>query len=431
MNTDDYIRSLEQIDQIARESTRGGEAVEQGNARARVESQQQPLQSLSVDEIRKICTAEGVRGTRSQGKRLGKDQLILLINSQRAESQQLAAAVAAVGGSQAVTTANTIIPPSSSSSALPPAATDSRASLQLRFLNVALSDLFRSDFLRSGDKPTRVALDQKATGSSSPFWARLTKAFNQGAPCTDFDEFIPCAEVGVHPFLRTVQIRMGPLLRSYTPEEVHAIWKALQRGYRQKHANFNQSGNHSQGADEFAKFIHRSDFGCFYLFQWVSMFPDIKDFVASTVPKCGSRQAANISNATKKRRSDSDIAAALHDGAEATRELVRAEAAQNDRNSEAQYLSALIDLQRKCVEDISTYTSQADQLDVVGADTTIVRNQCREAKKLLTSVNGRVSNIISASTSTSADDTRRSHSEASSSSSWSGASTVNHDHKYV
>eukprot|EP00918_Siedleckia_nematoides_P085022 GHVU01186920.1.p1 GENE.GHVU01186920.1~~GHVU01186920.1.p1 ORF type:complete len:322 (+),score=57.15 GHVU01186920.1:327-1292(+) len=256
-----------------------------------------PLEQRPSDEIRKLCVAEGVRGTRDGKKRKTKKELVVLLKEHIENSSQTAAAIDVISSSSSSSSSSSNINSSSNnnhnSSNITnniPLPVDSKQALHIRLLNVLFSDALRDDFIHSGDKPSKVAFDTKATGAASPFWGRVAAAFNSLTPQADIDKFVPCTDGGPHSFLSKLDIRLGPLWkRDYTSEDVFGMWHALKRTYKAKAANFNQSGNHDQGEEAFTGFIHRTDAGYFYLFQWISVFPELEDFVTGTISDGGGK----------------------------------------------------------------------------------------------------------------------------------------------
>eukprot|EP00918_Siedleckia_nematoides_P058323 GHVU01127285.1.p1 GENE.GHVU01127285.1~~GHVU01127285.1.p1 ORF type:complete len:496 (-),score=78.39 GHVU01127285.1:369-1856(-) len=363
------------------------------------------LDSLPADVIRRLCTSEGVEGRRDGKKRKSKPELIDLLRAHRKKRQQLQAAAAVVTPPRACEAA----PSSSSSSGIPGVANeggdaDSKHSLVIRLLNTLFKESNRDAFARIGDKPTRAAFDERQTGAAAPFWVRVARDFNKSTADPELDHFVPRVEDGVHSFLGRLAIPMGPLLKhDYSPAELHAKWKTLQRNYRQKHANFNQSGNHNQFEEDFAKFLHRTDAGVFYLFQWLVVYPDFEDFVLSTMPSVVTSHRGQPATA-KARKDKGDIATAMMEDTEVQRqdsdrrhmEEMQRLALEKPR-VECEYLGGLMGLQRKCIADIAATTGTIQQMAAAGVDDRVVQEQLKAYEQLLVHLRGRVSSVVDGS----------------------------------
>eukprot|EP00918_Siedleckia_nematoides_P005233 GHVU01011573.1.p1 GENE.GHVU01011573.1~~GHVU01011573.1.p1 ORF type:complete len:497 (-),score=59.19 GHVU01011573.1:1771-3261(-) len=383
-----------------------GETQEQGFA---VEIQQSvPLEAMSADQIRQLCAAEGVTGRRDGKKRRQKWELVSLLKAHRVSKNNLAAADAVIQSQTTVPGASTsavAAPPSSSSSVRVRAEEqDSKASIHLRLLNSLFRDKHRDDFCRSGDRPTKVAFDERQTGSASPFWVSVAADVSKTDDDAELDTFVPRTDGGVHPFFVPLEIRLGPLRKSpYTANDVYSAWGAIKRSFKQRHANFNQSGNHSQEENDFARFCNRLDVGVFYLFQWLLVFPEMEDFVLSKVPTDGTPAARTsvLSRAKPPRSSQIDVAQALLEDTAVNRELGHQrhldEMAKLDMQrprAECEYLNELLNLQQKCMNDILATAALVPQVAGRGAAEQAVNDQMQSYTDLLENLRKRVSAVM-------------------------------------
>eukprot|EP00918_Siedleckia_nematoides_P099064 GHVU01216810.1.p1 GENE.GHVU01216810.1~~GHVU01216810.1.p1 ORF type:complete len:225 (-),score=29.07 GHVU01216810.1:155-829(-) len=174
------------------------------------------LHSMTVAQLRVVCREESVRGTRKDGTRKKRSDIIELIENHRK-------ATASIERVSARTAATEMSMPSSSSSssntaALPPQQVsslhpqDSRPSRDVRLLNILFSDRIRDQWVRSGDKPTKQQFDERETGGRAKLWTKVAQYFNQEDADVEFDTFVPRSDGGMHPFLRERVVRMGPTL---------------------------------------------------------------------------------------------------------------------------------------------------------------------------------------------------------------------------